>query len=360
MTSTTWLEKRSFGIRHSEYLVVLIGYLMAAFLYHLALEISALSFSEKPFSLLALFDFYDFVDGAGLNYLIKLVLTVPFWWFFFRVLRHWKLSHRITLHLIGMPVYVTLFAALHKVISTQLDLFYLQGYAMAWDIYIPALFYGVQFGIFHAYEYYQQNQRDLKLKAELKEAALNSELSALKAQLNPHFLYNVFNTISASVPPEQERTREMIAQLSDLFRYQLKASKSELVSLQEELDFVQKYLDLEKARFEDRLRVTIDVPLAIRDAQVPPMILQPLVENSIKHGIASLIEGGEVAIRVRRMGEKIQFEVSDTGIGVTDKTKLFDVGIGLTNTKLRLEKQYGSELKISDNVPRGLKIEFAL
>ncbi|MEL7124217.1 MAG: histidine kinase, partial [Bacteroidota bacterium] len=175
-----------------------------------------------------------------------------------------------------------------------------------------------------------------------------------------HFLYNVFNTISASVPPQQEKTREMIAQLSDLFRYQLKASSSELVTLGEELDFVTIYLELEKARFEDRLKIKIDVPENLRKEMIPPMILQPLIENSIKHGISSLIKGGEVSIRIHKLNGVIYFEVADTGVGVEDKTNLFDKGIGLTNTKLRLEKIYGSEMIFSDNQPQGLKIQFAI
>src|SRR5690606_10526197 len=99
---------------------------------------------------------------------------------------------------------------------------------------------------------------------------LKSELSAIKAQLNPHFLYNIFNTISASVPSENEKTRHMIAELSDLFRYQLKASQTELVPLKDELDFVKKYLDLEKERFEERLEIEISVDDSILNDMVPP------------------------------------------------------------------------------------------
>ena len=90
------------------------------------------------------------------------------------------------------------------------------------------------------------------------------------------------------------------------------------------------------------------------------MILQPLVENSLKHGISSLIEGGEVSIQVSRKGEQVAFEISDTGVGVDENTQLFGVGIGLTNTKLRLEKQFGSKLNITANEPQGLKIQFAI
>jgi LytS/YehU family sensor histidine kinase len=298
-----FLQKRIFNISILEYLLVGLFYTLFAIFYHITLWLNR---SYNGLDLALLLDLEEFFAQAGLGY-----------------------GH-------------------------------LQGTGMVWDIFIPAMFYILQFGIFHSYQYYQDNQKNLQLKAALSEAALKSELAALKAQLNPHFLYNVFNTISASVPPEEERTREMIAELSDLFRYQLKASKSDLVPLREELEFVKSYLDLEKARYGDRLQVCIDVPASLYDQAVPPMILQPLVENSIKHGIASLIGGGQISIRIRNQGAGIEFEVADTGVGVADKSKRFNTGLGLTNTKLRLEKQYGSEMMISDNTPRGLKIAFAI
>lgn len=236
----------------------------------------------------------------------------------------------------------------------------LVGTGEIWDWYIPSLFLMVQFGCIFGYRYFVENQRKLKLEAELRQAALKSELSAIKAQLNPHFLYNVFNTINASLPPENEKTRMMIAQLSDLFRYQLKASKEELVPLREELDFVKSYLDLEKARFENRLTVKIEVPQALYDVKIPPMLLQPLVENSLKHGLADLVEGGEIRIKIYKEENKLYFEVADTGVGIADKSLLFDKGVGLTNTNLRLEKMYHSSLHISDNQPRGTKVAFAI
>ena len=150
------------------------------------------------------------------------------------------MGRRLAIHLIGLPLFVVLFQQLYYISSEALGWSHLGSYGQVWDLYIPGLFYFIQFSIFHAYEYYHDNQRQLKLKAALSEAALKSELAALKAQLNPHFLYNVFNVISASVPPGQEKTREMLAKLSDLFRYQLRASKEEVVPLRDELDFVTK------------------------------------------------------------------------------------------------------------------------
>ncbi|MEM8523401.1 MAG: histidine kinase [Bacteroidota bacterium] len=353
----SFFQRKILGIQYAEFIVFFLCYLFFAIFYHTTLFVSR---SYEGFKWDELFDLERFMSASGLYYFILFLMTIPVWYFFFRVLQNKSLAYKLPFHILGLPLFILIFVFTYYRAAEFLDWGHLQGTGSVWDVYIPTLLYCIQFGIFHAYEYYQNNQRNLEKQAALREAALNSELSALKAQLNPHFLYNVFNTISASVPPEQEQTREMIAKLSDLFRYQLKASKSELVPLEEELEFVEKYLDLEKARFEDRLQIIIDVPKDIRQELVPPMILQPLVENSVKHGIASLIEGGEIAIRVKRSGSDIQFEVSDTGVGVKDKSQLFNIGVGLTNTKLRLEKQYGSELKISDNLPRGLKIEFAL
>ncbi|WP_231915363.1 sensor histidine kinase [Lewinella sp. 4G2] len=237
---------------------------------------------------------------------------------------------------------------------------HLEGSNGIWDLYIPTLFLLLQFGCYFAYVNFRENERKLKIEGELRQAALKSELAAIKAQLNPHFLYNVFNTINASLPAGSEDTRELVSGLSDLFRYQLRASRTELVPLREEMEFVTGYLDLEYARFGDRLRVSIDVPQELLERKVPPMLLQPLVENSIKHGLASLVEGGEISISIFEKGDKIHFRVADTGVGAKDKQAMFGAGVGLTNTKLRLEKMYGSVLEILDNAPQGLIVQFSL
>ena len=300
------------------------------------------------------------MDSSGLDYGIQFFLMIPVWYLVFRIMRNVTLPYRLLVHVIALPLYILVFVTVSFHLNKYFNFFVLDSYGRVWDYYIPALFYFIQFGIYHTYEYYQKNQRNLEKQAILREAALTSELTALKAQLNPHFLYNTFNTISASVPPEQENTREMIATLADLFRYQLKASKEDLVPLKDELDFINKYITLEQERFGDKLIVNYDIPDKVKSAMIPPMLLQPLVENSIKHGLASLIEGGEITIKIYYRGEKLHFTVADTGVGVKDKSIIFNRGVGLTNTKLRLEKIYGSTLTLSDNVPQGLKIEFAI
>ena len=222
---------------------------------------------------------------------------------------------------------------------------HLQGSGQWWDIYIPALFYILQFGIFHAWHYYQDLRRTELARAESERLALTSELSALKAQLNPHFLYNAFNTISASTGPGQERTRDMIAQLSDLFRYQLRANRKSLLPLRDELDFVTDYLALEKERFGQRLdyRVTVEQP-GLYDALIPPLLLQPLVENAVRHGLSPLVAGGTVTVSAAATERELVLTVADDGIGfeVSDAA----AGYGITNTHRRLALLYGSDLTI--------------
>ena len=356
-TKSPFYKKRVLGIKIEELGLFVVFYLFWAFAYHCAITFNSRAWIDGE---VELFDLGRFMDSVGLDYILKAILTYPIWWLLIRKLKNWTYAKKIFLHLILLPLFVIVWQQLYYFVCELIGFGHLQGPASAWDIYIPALFYALQFGIIHSYNYYRENQQKIRLEGELKTAALKSELSALKAQLNPHFLYNIFNTISASVPPKNEKTRRLIAELSDLFRYQLKASQVEKVPLSEELEFVNKYLDLEKERFQERLTVEVNVDDSLKEEMVPPMLLQPLVENSIKHGLASLIEGGKISITIFKKDGKLHFEIADTGVGVKNKEAVFEKGIGLTNTKLRLEKMYQSTLNLSDNMPRGLKIEFSI
>ena len=343
-------------ITKQEILIVALFYLFFSVMYRITLWYNVGGYEEDGFWGWADLEGYWFM--AGMAYTFYFFASIIIWFFGIRLLKYQKSIYQIIAVsiLIGIVVYF-----IREARYALLDIFdkgHLTGTGKVWDWYIPSLFMMIQFGCFFAYRYFRENQEKLRVEGELKTAALKSELSALKAQLNPHFLYNVFNTISASVPPKNEKTRHLIAELSDLFRYQLKASQVEKVTLREELEFVNKYLDLEKERFQERLTVEVNVEDSLKDEMVPPMLLQPLVENSIKHGLASLIEGGKIKISIFKKNDKIHFEIADTGVGIKNKDAIFEKGIGLTNTKLRLEKMYQSTLNLSDNLPRGLKISF--
>ncbi len=351
-------KNRHLGIKPKEVLWVFLFYLFFSFFYSTTINFSAYGFTREAIS--ESMDPMSIMRTSGLHYILFLIASIPIWYLIFRVLRRRNFKLRLLVHLFTWPIFVIGTQQSYYLITNKIGWGHLEGPAQAWDLYIPALFYLIQFGILHAYEHYRENQRKLILEGELRQAALKSELAAIKAQLNPHFLYNVFNTINASVPAENESTRQMIAQLSDLFRYQLQATKVELVPLREELAFVKKYLDLEKARFEERLKIDIDVAEDLMDEEIPPMLLQPLVENSVKHGLSSLIDGGTISIKIFKEGEKLKFEISDTGIGIKGVNDIFNKGVGLANTRVRLQKMYQSQLELIDNDPSGLKIRFAI
>ena len=343
------------GITVRQLLLVLGMYVLSAFLYDIALSIS-----QREWAKMSLPDYFTGeLPRIFLDYGLKLLFTAPVWYLLFMRLRHHSLVRRMLLHVVLLPLFVVVWQGIYYALSDAIGVGRMRGNGTIWDTYISALFYLVQFGIFHAYAYYRDLQEQRIQEIHLRELAVKSELTALKAQLNPHFLYNVFNTISASVPPAQERTRELLAELADLFRYQLQASRSDEATVRDEINFVRKYLDLEKARFGDRLRVRFDVADDVQNCLLPPMLLQPLVENSVRHGIASLVDGGEVCVSIHQQNEQLHVEVADTGVGMNKSVEPGE-GVGLTNTQLRLEKMYGTELQITANIPHGVVVRFAL
>ena len=346
--------KKIFGIKINLIIGVFLFYLFFMVSYYFALAISQLDYSKDE-----IFSFRNFRPQI-VDYILKFMFTVPIWLLIFRFLRYKSLKFRLIIHIFTLPIFILVWQKSHYFVLELLNIKHLNGYLQAWDIYIPGLFYCIQFGVLHAFEYYTDNLEQQKIQSELRELSLKSELSALKSQLNPHFLYNVFNTINASVPKELEKTREMIATLADMFRYQLQASQTDYVTIRDEINFVKQYLELEKARFEDRLQIQIDIPNDILEHQIPPMMIQPLVENAVKHGISSLLEGGTILIEIKKVHNQLLCTIADTGVGITDKNAVFGKGIGLTNIKLILEKTYNSALDLSDNVPKGLKIDFEI
>ena len=193
----------------------------------------------------------------------------------------------------------------------------------------------------HAVSYYNK-YRERQLKTTRLEAQLAlAHLEVLKMQLQPHFLFNTLNAISALMHRDVDAADRMISLLSDLLRFSLEKDNRHQVSLESELEFLNRYLAIEKIRFRDRLKIDQDVDEECMVAQVPRLILQPLVENAIKHGIAMRSAAGRISIRARRRGDRLDVRVTDDGPGLTG-TELRD-GVGLANTRARLEQIYGSD-----------------
>jgi two-component system LytT family sensor kinase len=198
----------------------------------------------------------------------------------------------------------------------------------------------------------ERYQRELR-EQEIAKLVTEAELRALRAQVNPHFLFNALTTLGYLIQTAPDRALETLLRLTSLLRGVLR-SEGEFATLGRELDIVESYLEIEQARFEERLRIRIDVPPALRTIRVPALLLQPIVENAVKHGVAPLRQGGDVTIRgaLERAADgslELSLSVHDTGSGVTenDLRRGRALGVGLSNVERRLQGQYGSDASLS-------------
>jgi len=197
----------------------------------------------------------------------------------------------------------------------------------------------------HALTYYRAG-REGELRASQLEARLaGARLQLLKMQLHPHFLFNTLNTISELVHEDPSTADRMIASLSELLRESLDAGADDQVTLAKELELLDRYVDIQRARFGDRLDVRVDVEGEARAALVPILILQPLVENSIRHGLAARVRGERIQVRAMRRDDRLILEVADDGIGL-GADGLAREGVGLGNARARLQALYGSDQSV--------------
>ncbi|HSK72751.1 MAG TPA: histidine kinase [Pyrinomonadaceae bacterium] len=215
------------------------------------------------------------------------------------------------------------------------------------EFHINMLIYWIIVGISHLrlinQRYLERERETARLAletAQLETKLAQARLDALKMQLHPHFLFNTLNSISVLMRDDREAANRMLVRLSELLRVALKSEGAQEVSLKDELEFLRGYLEIEQVRFQDRLQVAFEVEKEALDAQVPNLILQPLVENAIRHGIAPRAEAGLIQIQAKRENGFVQLSVSDNGAGLKDSAKKSG-GIGLKNTRERLEKLYG-------------------
>jgi len=189
------------------------------------------------------------------------------------------------------------------------------------------------------------NQAELekwKLAAEMKDAQLGS----LKSQINPHFVFNTLNNIRSLILEDKEKAREMLLNFSDLFRYALKNTDHSKVELKEELNIVNQYLELLSIQYEDKLKYKINVDKGLEEVELPPMMLQLLVENAVKHGISQMKNGGDVLIDIEQGKGFMNIHVRNTG-NLKTSSKLGDkLGVGLENIRKRLELIYNGKANL--------------
>jgi len=239
----------------------------------------------------------------------------------------------------------------------------LWSYLVSWAA-VLLMAYASLVGIGHALAYAERVRHEQAEKAALQTQLVEAQLGALRMQLQPHFLFNTLNGVAMLIRGgDPGRAVEMVALLGDVLRGLLRTSSDLEAPLASELQLLRKYLEIEQIRFGDRLRVTWHVADAVTSALVPPLILQPVVENALRHGLWPRTEGGALAIAARRAGAELELEVTDQGVGLAPG---FDpdrsTGVGLANVRARLARMYGADagLEVTAGAACGVRVRLRL
>ena len=277
---------------------------------------------------------------------------------------------RIALHLLLSAAFSTFELSLESAVYTRLHLFPLamKDFRGTLELLLVRGFhggvlnywivFGLQWGVLY-YRRYQERSREVlqfELRAsELQSQLMSARLNALKMQLQPHFLFNTLNAITVLVRQQKGKDAEqMLGHLSDLLRGVLEDVDAQEVSLRRELEYLQLYLAIEQVRFPDRLRVEVSADPATQEASVPQLILQPIVENAIRHGIGRSSSAGRILISASKINGTVELRVQDDGPGLPPSDSSEDEGIGLANTRARLLQLYGHNAKLEiENCDRG-------
>lgn len=280
--------------------------------------------------------------------------------FYSNWLFQFKIYFQVAGHVLGVMIHFIIMGSLSYYLED-----YVEGYVGfdAWRFHLISLLkweglhfhdqYIITIGVYYVIRYFQGLQRQEIEKSELTLKNKEMQISLLKSQINPHFLFNTLNSINTLIGSSKEQARKVITQLSDIFRYALDSHGDQMVKLIHELDFIDNYIRIQQVRFGDRMKFIKQIDFSCLGVHIPPMILQPLVENSVKYGIAPKDEGGTIVLTVKRFNNMIFFEVKDDGMGSKAK-KVMDgssSGVGIKNTDQRLRSIFGpgSGLRIRSN-----------
>jgi two-component system, LytTR family, sensor kinase len=240
-------------------------------------------------------------------------------------------------------IYIVFFGGFHDFVQW----FPRRYYYLITDCSIAFVFYAFVLAFGQAINYHKRYREEELRTSQLELQLSNAQLQALKMQLHPHFLFNTLNSISALQMENVEAAQEMTARLGDFLRLTLENIGTNEVTLKREIEFLECYLDIEKVRFERRLTTEIEIASEVLDCKVPNLVLQPLVENAIRHGFAKQTAPGRISIRAARENGWLKVEVADNGKGIENENldKVRTSGLGLSNTQARLEQLYGANFR---------------
>lgn len=316
---------------------------------------------KRPFS-------YVLWNGLYLWEALCVLIVLIFLW------THWLFRFRPFIQIIGHAAGIVSFFVIMGTLSYYFT-DYMDGliYFDNWKEFMVELLnwqalrfydqYIITVGVYYVISYFQGLQKEEKEKSELALKNKEMQISLLKSQINPHFLFNTLNSISTLISSSKDQARKVITQLSDIFRYALDSHSGKMVKLDHEIEFIESYIRIQQVRFGDRLKFQKHVDESCLGLSIPPMILQPLVENSVKYGIAPKEEGGTINLIVKHLTGAVFFEVKDDGLGIKAK-KVMDGsagGVGMTNTDLRLKSYYGPSASLNVKATEyGFSVSFSI
>ena len=269
-------------------------------------------------------------------------------------------ARSLTIHLVA-GVGVSLLKGMLNNLLRRYILGFLQSMSLIYVFHQNLVTYWIVVAATQSYLYYSRYREGEVRAAQLSAQLAQAQLQALRMQLHPHFLFNTLNAISTLVHKDPEIADRMIARLSDLLRLTLENMGVQEVRLAQELEFLERYLEIERMRFPDRLQIRMRIAPETLDARAPYLILQPLVENAIRHGIAPRSTPGTVEVRAECKDGRLVLEVRDDGPGIAPNRDP-QRGVGISSTRARLERLYGSahQLELHNATEGGLVVTLAL
>ena len=253
-----------------------------------------------------------------------------------------------------------LIVAVAKTLADRQVFFWLSGfrpYLLVSSLALQFLIYAAIVAATHGVQYYRRSREREQLEARLAQ----TRLQLLSMQLQPHFLFNTLNTVAELVHDDPDKADEMITGLSDLLRRTLDMGDAQQITLAGETALLETYLDIQRVRFGERLQVRITIDDEVRDALVPVLLLQPLVENAIRHGLSARSSAGRIEVTAWRAGSRLLIEVQDDGDSPAGEAPFSRHGIGLTNTRDRLEALYGEPCTLElVRLPHGTNVRLEM
>jgi sensor histidine kinase YesM len=313
--------------------------------------------------------FYALVFTKNLNFpfyvglINSIYITIPLFllslllWPLAHKLQYYRVSqyYKVLIHLAGSNIYSVLwlsvyYGILFLIYGNELYTFFDVNLTIGWQYPSGITFYLMVSGAYYSLIYYREiKSREIK-ESRLELLLKETQFKALKSQLNPHFLFNSLNSINALITSEPHKARSMLVKLSDLLRLSLNTQKRAFVPLDSELEFAHTYLDIEKIRLGERLNYTENISVRVKDLEIPSMILQPLLENAVKHGIAPSNQKGFVELQLEMINSKLIINVINSIPLSFNEKRISDNsnnGIGLNNLEERLLTIYGNDVQFA-------------